>query len=556
MMLRPAFGLRGYGSQSAHAKSIERSAWTSLLLFLALSFLTLSFLGWGLCLLNGTAHAQDAQGLAALSSIERVFTDVIARVEPAIVSVARIRPSPELNQFNPLDLEIDGRGDRNRPDAPDFVPNEFGAGIVIAPNRGSNDRFILTNYHLIRGGPAIGLVSKPSDNQIYVRFGDRRGYYARIIAADPRSDLAILAIDYTALGLKPADLQPIPLRSDRAPLRKGQSVLAFGNPYAIARDGSASVSWGMISNVARRPAPIRQREPGAAKSETIHQFGTLLQVDTRMELGTSGGALVNLHGDLIGITTSLAALDGYEKSVGFAIPIDDFARRIIDALCHGYEVEYGFLGLTPHTVPPDQLRRYRGNFKQSSAVRVYQVIPNSPATRCWTAGTDIRAAPNAQLLPDDIILQIEGRPILDQYDLMRYVGTFGPDAVIRLTVWRPREAGELTLLTKLGKWPVVDDDAIIATSQRYPAWRGISVDYPSGRSKFFGWPFQYKDAVLVTSVAANSPAQIAGLRDGDFIAAVAGTPVRTPAEFEAAVRRSDGDVPLELSDRRRVTIHK
>ena len=155
-------------------------------------------------------------------------------------------------------------------------------------------------------------------------------------------------------------------------------MLSLGNPYAIARDGSASASWGMISNVSRRPAPARQHDLGTPEAKTIHQFGTLLQVDTRMELGTSGGALVNLRGELIGVTTSLAALEGYEQSVGFAIPIDSFSRRVIETLCRGYEVEYGFLGLTPIPVLPDQLRR-DGRFKQLSAVRVEQVIPNSPA---------------------------------------------------------------------------------------------------------------------------------------------------------------------------------
>ena len=188
-------------------------------------------------------------------------------------------------------------------------------------------------------------------SQIYVRFGNRRGYHARIIAADPRSDLAVLAVDYAALDMKPEQVKPIPLRTDASALRKGQLVLSLGNPYAIARDGSASASWGMISNIARRPAPIRQRRLSPPKAKTIHEYGTLLQVDTRMELGTSGGALVNLRGELVGVTTSLAALEGYEKSVGFAIPIDSFSRRVIETLCRGYKVEYGFLGLQPASHP-------------------------------------------------------------------------------------------------------------------------------------------------------------------------------------------------------------
>jgi serine protease Do len=486
-------------------------------------------------------HAQDADGLAAASAIERTFVDVIRRVEPSVVSVARIRPSPTLNHFNPFEGDLDGRSESNRPESADFVPNEFGAGIVVAPLPGSDECFILTNYHVVRGGPAASDAYRAGGSEIYVRCVDRRGYYARILAADPRSDLAVLAIDYQALGVKPGDLKPIRLRSERTPLQRGQLVLTLGNPYAIARDGAASASWGMISNIARRPATIRPRDPAALAAGTIHQFGTLIQVDSHMELGTSGGALVNLRGELVGITTALAALEGYEKSVGFAIPIDDFARRVIETLCRGYEVEYGFLGLTPETLLPDQLRRYSSEFKQASAIRVQQVIANSPAA-------------NGHIQLDDIILEIEGHPLLDRYDLMRYVGMYGPEALIRLKIWRPRDAHELTLSAKLGKWPVVDDDAIIATSQRFAAWRGITVDYPTGRSKYFGWPYQFKDAVLVTNVAARSPAQSAGLTEGDFIASVGGTPVHTPAEFYEAVRRFDGEVTLELTDRRRITV--
>ena len=211
----------------------------------------LAALAVGLCFLVGqsTVHADDAEGLAAAAALERVFVDVIHRVESSVVSVARIRPSANISQFNPFDIEPKGRSDSDKPDSPDFVPNEFGTGIVVAPIPGSNERFILTNYHVVHGGPPVAGNSKPGESQIYVRFGDHHGYQARIIAADPRSDLAVLAIDYAALAMKPQEIKPIPLRTEEAPLRKGQLVLSLGNPYAIARDGSASVSWGMIANI-------------------------------------------------------------------------------------------------------------------------------------------------------------------------------------------------------------------------------------------------------------------------------------------------------------------
>jgi serine protease Do len=488
------------------------------------------------------ARAQNPQGLAAAASLERVLIDVIRGAEPSVVSIARVRPGAGSGRFSALDGDGDSRFESDRPENPDFVPNEFGAGVVIAPPGGGGQRLILTNYHVVHGGPS----AKAGESQLYVRFGDRRGYYAQIIAGDPRSDLAVLGIDYAALGVKPADLKPITLRSETAPLEKGQLVIGLGNPYAIARDGSATASWGMLSNISRRPAPTRVREFGLPQSDSsIHQFGTLLQVDTRMELGTSGGALVNLRGELIGITTSLAALDGYERSAGFAIPIDEFTRRVIDTLCRGYEVEYGFLGLTLKTMLPDQLRRRYGvSFKQASTVEVKTIIPNSPAAV-------------AQVRQEDLILEIEGHPLLDQFDLMRYVALYGPEATVRLKIWRPSETSELTLAAKLAKWPVMEDDAIIATARRYPPWRGLIVDYPTARFKYFGWPpAQFRDAVVVSSVGARSPAQAAGLAEGDFIASVNGVSVRTPGEFQEAVRGADGPITLELVDHRKLTVQK
>jgi S1-C subfamily serine protease len=139
---------------------------------------------------------------------------------------------------------------------------------------------------------------------------------------------------------------------------------------------------------------------------------------------------------------------------------------------------------------------------------------------------------------------------------MRYVALYGPEATVRLRIWRPSDSSELTLAAKLGKWPVMEDDAIIATSRRYPPWRGLIVDYPTGRYKYFGWPPQFRDAVVVGSVGARSPAQAAGLTEGDFIASVNSVPVRTPGEFQDAVRGADGPVTLELTDHRKVSVQK
>jgi serine protease Do len=300
----------------------------------------------------------------------------------------------------------------------------------------------------------------------------------------------------------------------------------------------------MISNISRRPAPVEPTiDDTSISKETLHHLGTLLQVDTRLNLGTSGGALVNLRGELVGITTSLAALQGYEKSVGYAVPIDAVTRRIIRDLCLGHEVEFGFLGLMPENVLPEEIQRRAPDLRQYSAAKVVSVIPGSPSAE-------------AGLTRDDWVVEVNGEPVKNRVDLMRLVGQLPPESSVRLRVWRVRAQRELTPTVKLGKWPVFDDEGIIATVPRYPDWRGLAVDYPTGRKKYFDWPHEFHKAVVITKVVAGSKSQTAGLHEGEFITRVNGQPVQTPGEFHMAVKSQEGDVTLELVGDRRVVIRK
>src|SRR5262245_36086833 len=112
--------------------------------------------------------AQEPDGLAVAAAFERTLVEAIRRVEPSVVSVARIRPTAPSERLNVREFENDGRPEPDRPDQPDFIPNEFGAGIVIAPTPESDQRFILTNYHVVRSAPTAGTF-KPPESQIYVR---------------------------------------------------------------------------------------------------------------------------------------------------------------------------------------------------------------------------------------------------------------------------------------------------------------------------------------------------------------------------------------------------
>jgi serine protease Do len=421
---------------------------------------------------------------------------------------------------------------------PNFIPNEFGAGIVLR-----EDGLILTNYHLVRGGPIEGKPEQASDQILYVRTTDRQWFEAQIHAADPRSDLAVLKVDVSGRNLKPIK------RGNGAGLNKGQIVIALGNPYAIARDGSPSATWGIIGNISRKAItePDATEDGPGYRRETIHHLGTLVQVDTRLELGTSGGALLNLRGELIGITTSLAALAGYEKSSGFAIPFDDAMKRIVDTLIEGKEVEYGFLGIEPTDVRREELTGPFENavrrLNQFGMARANTVFRNSPAE-------------NGQMVSGDLIVSVNDKPIYSKIDLMREIGLHAPGDVVRMRVWRPLAGAgmphDIQLNVTVGKWPAVDEENIITTKPLFEPWRGLVVDYATARHRhlpmsFRGFGVEIPDAVLITEVKAGTPAShVLDLKPGEFITRVNGRPVHSPQDFYAAVKAESGPVVLSL----------
>jgi serine protease Do len=298
---------------------------------------------------------------------------------------------------------------------------------------------------------------------------------------------------------------------------------------------------GMISNISRRAAS--GANPDFAEEEsTLHELGTLLTLDTRLQFGGSGGALIDLDGNLIGMTTSLAALEGYEASAGYAIPLDAGFRRVIDSLLAGYEVEYGFLGVALRDVPQEETMAWE-QVQQPTAASADQVAVDSPAHR-------------GGLEAGDVILAVNGVTVYGADDVTREVALLGPEAVVALTVYRPAESQILSVEVRLGKWPVHDESGIIATARRWPPWRGLSVDYPTSRRRYlpFDVLLSYRKAVLIHEVAAGSSAERAGLKVGDMIASVDGTPVETPGEFHRLVDNSSDALELELLDGRKVSV--
>jgi serine protease Do len=483
---------------------------------------------------------QEPDALAVARALERAFVDAIARAEPAVVSIARVSDAPGAAGARALGPFLPREGPPGAdPEGAEVIPDEFGSGVLIENPHDPRGRYVLTAYHVVFGDRRSREDPRSVEAQLRIRLASRhdvpaktedaRPVRTKVVGADNRSDLAVLELDLRSAGLSPDDVPTLPLgHADQ--LRKGQFVLALGNPYAQARDGSAAASFGMISNLTRRPKPPAGQYGLLSEDAQIHHYGTLLQVDTRLNLGASGGALLNLDGELIGITTALAALEGYEKSVGYAIPLDAGVRRIIDDLLQGREPEYGFLGINPKQTTSEP---GAAAVKQPTAVLALTVAEDAPA---WDAG----------LRSGDLVLAINGQPVYDSFDLMRIIGLQGPGATVTLRVRKKEQV--VDLVARLGKWPVYDDEAIVTSHRRYALWRGLAVDYPTARRRFLSSnPLaRYRRAVAVTDVQPDTAAAAAGLQVGDFIARVSGAPVQTPGEFYRRVEEARGDVVVTL----------
>jgi serine protease Do len=445
------------------------------------------------CAMAEPVASQEFTGIEAARAMQDVLVQAIERGERSVAAIARAR-----------------RGDQSgRLLDPDYVPSEYATGVVV--DKGG---LILTNYHVL---------GHPDRNDFAVWIA-RRPYLARIKAADPWTDLAVLQIDAD-------DLPPIRF-GDAKQLRKGHIVIALGNPYAIARDGSVSATWGIVSNLGRA-ATVPGRSDVENDRDTVHHFGTLIQTDARLQKGTSGGALLNLRGEMVGLTTSIAALPGYEKSAGFAIPIDEATQRAIKELKQGRQPEYGFLGVGPEVLSVSD--RQEGKF----GVRLVQVVEGTPAARDG-------------LEPGDVIMRINGVPIHDEAGLIREVSLLPAGADARFSISRfdtlLRRRRSLTREIALAK-KYVEGTCPGVSTVLPPSWRGLQVDFSTAIPDFHRYADQAdpRGCVAVTHVEKDAPAWESGLRSGLFLSHVDGQRVSTPRDFLAAVDGRTDAVTLTLT---------
>ncbi|OWK44356.1 S1C family serine protease [Fimbriiglobus ruber] len=440
---------------------------------------------------------------------------------PVADVVRQVRPLgfPGGAGFSGIDPKLDLSDPQNIPD------NQFGSGVVLDDRNG----LVLTAYHLIE-----------SATKIYVRSSSGRGSYADIFAADARSDLAVLKLIDPVPGLRAIKMAAVRLtpgpNGEKPSVARGMWVISLGHPQAAGfADGTPSASWGILSNVRRRAGAERTPGPfGDAQADrALYQYGSLLQTDARVTIGCSGAALLNFDGELVGLTTPMAAVTGIETAGGFAIPMDTNYRRIIGVLAEGKEVEYGFLGVSVGLANTARFDR---------GLPISSVSPGTPAAR-------------AGLTAADLIIGIDGNPVREQDDLFLHVGAALAGTKVRLTVVRDGQSRAVdVVLTKfLHKMA-----RIVSTNP--PSIYGLRVDYSSVllMQLIKAQDPQARDVILppgvmIRDLEAGSPAErrltpLGDIKNQWLVTRVNNVPVATPAEFYGeALPAAAGKAPLKLT---------
>ncbi len=465
-----------------------------------LATLLCAFLGWA----DPPAAAPPASSpLSVVSALESALGDAIEKAEPSVVAIARVKSDDGGKETTAVrGNNADNHRDPRLPvvargvyDMDDWISNDFGSGVVIGP-KGA----ILTAFHVVKGA-----------SRLEVRAMGRQHFEAEVIAADPRYDLAVIA-PREIEGIGQPKLQPIAL-GDPSKLRKGSFLVALGNPFnAAGHDGRPSASWGILSNIARRLIPTQEEQN--SEQRQLRHFPTLLQLDAKLNLGMGGGAVVNLKGELVGITTAAASVSGFDTQAGYAIPLDTMGRRAVEELRVGKEVEYGFLGI---------------ELDDQGTSRVKATRNGTPAAL-------------GDVLTDDVIVSVNGTPVKTSEELMMAINVLPAGAQVHLKINRQGELLDRTV--ELGKYPIKGEKIV---TNRPSAWRGLRVEYwsqnpdlrPSALLTTMG------QGVWITEVEPGSPAEKAGLKRDQVITAVGKERVRSPRSFAKIVAGLKGPVTLQ-----------
>jgi len=443
------------------------------------------------------APAAEVQARAAPDS----FADLAEKLLPTVVNISTTQQVESSEGGIPDDFRdlfrdfFERRGQRGQEPqpAPPIMrrATALGSGFIIDPSG-----YIVTNFHVVDGA-----------DEITVRLADDTNLKAKLIGGDDKTDLALLKVESP---------KPLPAAhwGDSDSIRVGDWVLAIGNPFGLG----GTVTAGIIS--------ARQRDINAGP------YDDFLQTDASINRGNSGGPTFNMEGEVVGVNTAIYSPSGGSIGIGFAIP-SVMARNIIDSLRRFGEVRRGWLGVRIQTVTEELAEGLR--LPNTHGALVASVSPTGPAAE-------------AGIEQGDVILEFNGRPVVEMRNLPRLVAETPVGDKVDVDLWRKGERKTVQVTVGL-----LDEAAVAALTPESPpkegqvpteqSLEGLGLtlgELTSDTRQRFGLADDSK-GVLVTGVTPAGPAAEKGFRPGDLIIEVDQEAVTTPEDVSQRIAKAKSE---------------
>jgi len=318
------------------------------------------------------------------------YADAAMRAMPAVVNVYTAKQIARGSADDPIARQFFGESAAPEPQS----VARLGSGVIV-----TSDGYVLTNNHVVQAA-----------DEIAVALGDGRRVDARLVGADPETDLAVLKIDLPNL--------PVMTFGRSETLKVGDVVLAIGNPFDVGQ----TVTMGIVSALGRT-------------NLGINTFENFIQTDAAINEGNSGGALVDSNGHLVGINTAIFSRTGGSIGIGFAIPTT-IITQVMNQIVQNGRVKRGYFGIELYDITPELVDALR--LKRKEGVVVRGVLRNGPAGQ-------------AGMEPGDVVVSINGTNVAERRAMLSQIAQLDPGAAA--TVHVLRESRELDLKIKVGERP-------------------------------------------------------------------------------------------------------
>ncbi|MBS0362879.1 MAG: Do family serine endopeptidase [Proteobacteria bacterium] len=426
------------------------------------------------CVSLTAAHAQEERRVVPSNvvAMKQSFAPIVKRAAPAVVNISAKRV---VRQYvDPFWQALGMGAPRNR------VEGSLGSGVIVRA-----DGVIVTNNHVIEHA-----------NDITVSLYDRREFPAKVMLADPRTDLAVLKIDLPA-GEK---LPVMPIADHAGASQVGDLVLAIGDPFGVGQ----TVTNGIISALNRTADPNGDQ-------------GAYIQTDAAINPGNSGGALVSMDGELIGLNSFIYSQSGQSSGVGFAIPAVVVRRVVETAMGGGTTVVRPWLAARLQSVTPD-IARSVGLATPSGAL----------VSDVWPGG----AAQRAGLKQGDVITGVDGQPAVDAAGVNFAIAAHRPGDTVKLAVRHEKSEQTVNLRAEAAPATPPRDEKLIAG--RNPFQGATVVNLSPAVAEEVGLDPFGREGVLVTKTDQGLAQQL-GVQPGDIIRAVNGRSIKTVSDLSSAV---------------------